>query len=286
MQQPVPNRLDASVVMTRYEEPNAVLGEALTGLAAQLDAVFEVVLIEQNPVLGETLEAESFSTEACHIRVVNYPAKGLSDARNRGCAEAGSDLILFLDADAIPDRHWVFQLVAALGAAPDIAIAGGRILPRWLGPPPFLAYSDIVRDQYSILDLGDGTKPVQRVVGTNFGMVRTRAARLAEGGWFDCRLGRRKGLLFGGEEVDLCNRTASQGGRIIYCGDAVVEHQILPERLSNTWIYKRLFYGGYNRVILGGAPNPSKPLSWRDIILLPLILPPYLLGAAWGYLKR
>jgi hypothetical protein len=191
-------------------------------------------------------------------------------------AAARADSILFLDADAVASPDWARALHAAL-ARDAVGLVGARILPTWHRQPLLIAASAVVRDQYSIFDLGPALRPFHRVVGAGFGLHR---GRLGDEAHFDERLGRRPGSLLGGEESDLARRTLARGLRVLYEGHAVVQHQILPERISYRWILRRMFYAGLSRALLSGAPSPSRALSLTDYLAFPLVLPFY--GA--GYL--
>ena len=93
-------------------------------------------------------------------------------------------------------------------------------------------------------------------------------------------LGRSGGKLFGGEDTDLCARVRAAGGKVVYNGRAVVDHQILPERITYRWLMRRMFYAGYGRGIRGGPPSPSHEMTVMDWLVLPIILPAYLIGLA------
>ena len=251
----------------------------MQSLAMQTGAQGEILLIEQK--VDSAISAEAFSNERWTCRILHGSLPGLSAARNLSLKEAAFDQILFCDSDAVAREGWAAALQLGLDAS-DVAITGSRILPRWSGRPTILARSAVVRDQYSIYDLGPETKEVERVVGAGFGLDRTKCS---EQMFFDEALGRRDGRLFGGEESDLCRRVSAAGGRIMYIGGAVVDHVIPRERLSALWVAKRLFYAGCGRSKTGGAPSPSRKPGLADWLLLPLILPPYALGWLCGKLK-
>lgn len=263
-----------TITLTRYREPDWLVFETLESLRAQTGVMGQVLLLDQAWEPGFTRRVEALSSSALRFYCRPCPENGLSFARNEGLAEAEYDTVLFIDPDALAEPGWARALADAL-SEPGVAVAGSRILPRWRGRKPVLARSKVVHDQYSLLDYGDETLPVGRVVGAGFGVNRSVATDQMH---FDAAFGRREGRLFGGEESDLCARVAEAGGRVVYVGGAVVHHQILPERLRAAWVWRRLYYAGIGRQQGGGAPNPShKPGIW-DWLLLPLILPPYAIG--------
>ncbi|MFD2875312.1 glycosyltransferase [Paenibacillus rhizoplanae] len=93
------------------------------------------------------------------IRYLLEPVQGLSAARNTGILASKSQLIAFLDDDAIPCRTWITTIVSTFAARPEVMAMGGKIAPifeskrpDWLIKPFELPYT--------IVDLGG---PDQRV---------------------------------------------------------------------------------------------------------------------------
>jgi len=78
---------------------------------------------------------ESFAN-ALPIRCVREEMPGLSNARNRGVAEAKGRYICWTDDDVEIDPDWLSAYVAAFRQHPDGAVFGGKIIPRFLPPTP------------------------------------------------------------------------------------------------------------------------------------------------------
>lgn len=268
--------------LTRYAEPDWLLLQTLNSLASQQNISGEVLFFDQakQPLLPVTVQ--NLSTPRLSFRCERIEPQGLSHARNLAIDQARHDIILFIDSDAIASPDWASQLASTL-ATEQIGVAGGRILPNWGASPPWLVHAPFILDQYSMLDLGTGTFPTTRIVGANFGIRRDR---LGDEAYFNEALGRRDGRLFGGEESELCERTRALGLCVLYAGAAVVDHQVLPERLNYRWLFRRFYYAGLGRATLGGLPQPRKKLVWKDYPALAAILPSYVLGFIRGRLGR
>ena len=272
--------MQLTLTLTRYAEPDALVSKVLARLAAQEGAGGEILFIDQGEETA--LRAADFTNQRWRCRIIRRRMAVLSAARNLSLAEAAHDLVLFCDADALAAPDWAARLGAAL-CAPEVAVAGSRILPEWSDKPPLLTASRVVRDQFSLFDLGGATISSPRVVGAGFGVDRTKAS---EEMYFDEQLGRRDGRLFGGEESDLCRRVLAAGKKVVYVGGAAIHHVIPAERLRTGWILKRLYYAGYGRSQIGGAPSPSRKPGLADWLLLPITLPPYALGWLSGKWAR
>lgn len=271
-----------TITLTRHREPDWLLGETLDSLEKQKGITGEVLFLDQNWREDYARAVEARSNAALVFRCVPCEDKGIAHARNRGLELAAYDTVLCVDSDVIAEPDWAMRMAEAL-SQPGVAIVGARIVPRWRARPPVLARSKVVLDQYSMLDLGVETKTCARIVGAGFGLCKTAAPDQM---YFDTNFGRREGKLFGGEETDLCRRVlAVLPHGIVYVGTAVVHHQVLPERLRWSWVWRRLYYAGLGRAQMGGAPKPSQDLSLADWLLLPFILPPYVAGYLVARLK-
>ena len=267
-----------TISLTRHGEPDWLVRDAILGLAAQRDVVGDVLFIDQSPNKATRALCVELSRPDLAFQHIETTKQSLSKARNLAIAGCRTDVLLYLDIDAVAAPDWAQSLSHSLtdGGA---AVAGGRIVPRWHGRPLLASRSRLVREQYSLLDLGSAEREVRKVIGANFGLNRVRTGADAV---FDEALGRRDGRLLGGEETDLCRRIAARGLKILYNGGAVVEHQILPERMTYRWLARRFYFAGLNRAISGGAPQPNHGMAPWDLVMAPFYLVPYTTGYLRG----
>ena len=274
--------VSTTITLTRHDEPNRLIVGTLKALALQENVSAVILFFDQRPDAETASLCQSLDSENIRFNYRPLEPCGISRARNTAIAACKTETLLFIDADAIPDPGWAASLAEAL--LPDnVGIAGGRILPEWHKPPLLITKARTVREQYSMLDYGDDMLQVPRVVGASFGI---HLERLGQEARFDEDLGRRNGLLLGGEESDLCTRARDAGLQILYQGKAVVHHQVLPERIRYRWIFRRLFYAGVNRALRGGMPSPSHRMTLWDYIFMPLVMIPYALGYRKGLQLR
>ncbi|WP_448250488.1 glycosyltransferase family 2 protein [Thalassotalea agariperforans] len=271
--------LPITITLTRYAEPNWLLAETLESLALQKNITARVLMLDQQNNAETALLCKQLTNENITFDYHTIPAKSLSYARNEAIKLCETDILLYIDTDAIAAPDWAEKLSEALSQE-NVGIAGGKIIPKWHKTPSFIQKSQVVLDQYSMLDLGEKTIEVSRVVGANFGLNKARLGKLAN---FDENLGRREGKLYSGEESKLCHDATANGFKILYQGSALVQHQVLPERIKFSWIATRMYYQGMASAKRGGAPNPSnkgKYTVW-DYLALVALAPFYI----YGYLK-
>ncbi len=271
---------EITITLTRHDEPDALVQGTLESLGKQRNVRAWVHFYDQrhSPELASLCGALSSPRITFQAHPVEKMA--LSPARNLAFEACKTDRLLYLDADARPRPDWAINLAQALDGE-KVAVAGSRILPDWHGAPLFPARSAIVREQYSLLDLGNETFTVNKVIGAGFGVDR---AKLGEEAYFDVNLGRRSGTLLGGEETDLCRRAIQAGYSVVYCGASIVDHFVPAERLTWRWLMRRFYYAGVNRAINKGPPQPANRMSWANILPLVPLLPAYVLGYVRGNL--
>jgi glycosyltransferase involved in cell wall biosynthesis len=117
----VPTRLSYTVVIPA-RNAQRTLAAALTALAAQEPAPAEVIVVDDAST-DETPEI----ARAHGARVVTPPERRFAGgARNHGWDQAGSDVVVFLDADVVPAPDWGLALVRALTEFPDAIVGCAR----------------------------------------------------------------------------------------------------------------------------------------------------------------
>ncbi len=197
---------------------------------------YEVIVVDDGS------EDDTADVAARHgARVVRQPRQGAAAARNHGIEEARGEVVLFTDADCIPDEHWACRLSGPL-IQPMVQGTVGRILSlqsHWVA-----AWIQVELDErYSRM----GKR--ERIDFLNTGNCGFKRALLRKE-HFD------ESFLWA-EDLELSFRLAQGGNRMIFVEDALVEHKH-PENLS-TYIRRKFCYASW-------APNiyriyPTKILS-------------------------
>jgi GT2 family glycosyltransferase len=183
-------------------------------------------------------------------------------ARNLAWQETDAELIAYIDDDAIPERYWLERLVEAYcfekdrGGSSSLAV-GGRVklkLPElppdtesWLGSGMlgWLSQLDYGPDTF-VLD-----KPFMYLMGANFAVPRSTLERI--GGFSESMPG------YGGDERYVENKIRSAGGRLIYVGSAIVDHQIGVNKITREWFRLRLLAEGKAIAHLRMQDRPLRP---------------------------
>ena len=102
---------------------SALLRKCLEAVAQLKPAANEVLVVDNTAGDSETKQA----AQEFAVRYTVEPAPGLSRARNRGLAESNSEIVAYLDDDAVPDAHWLGFLLEPF-ADPGVAAVTGKIV--------------------------------------------------------------------------------------------------------------------------------------------------------------
>lgn len=181
---------------------------------ARLSPASDFVLVVDNSEGNTTIEnlAREFGA-----RYTIEPKPGLSRARNRGLAECDSNIVVYLDDDAVPATDWLGLLMAPFADEKTGATTGKVITPDSpqnhleLERPRSLSNQD--SHWFEIATFGG--------MGLGSNMAVRKAA--CPGKLFDERLGRGAPFEIGEESCAFAS-LLSRGYNVVYLPSAVVFH--------------------------------------------------------------
>jgi glycosyltransferase involved in cell wall biosynthesis len=258
----------AAVICTynRYD----LLPKAIQSLAMQsLDrAQYKVVVVDNSPDHEAAARyGEQFRGQKNFAYLIER-TPGLSNARNVAARTCGTELIAYMDDDAIADPRWLEELLRAYDRfGEEAGIVGGRVDPIWEAERPRWLH-DRLLGHVSVVDWGGEC----RVAGANEWLAGTNVSYRTElvqlYGGFNPSLGRvGSGIsLMSNEEIALSEAIKAAGKLLIYAPDARVEHLVDKRRLSRTWFRKRAAWQAVSDFVmkpeetLKGAQHQWRPL--------------------------
>ena len=219
---------------------------------------FEVIVVDN----GGGVEDLAQSAGADVVMREREP--GASRARNTGWHAASSELIAFLDDDAVAANDWLQQALRVYNERNQAVEAmGGPALPLWDTPPPGW-FPESLEDRW----FGDAERaltPGESLSALNVFFRRDVLERL-DG--FNVRLGPIGGRIGVGEEPDLFLRMWNDNPHslAVYSPSIVVRHAVPEYKLSVRYQLRRAAAYGESVIIQQKIPRAHRPHMAREYL--------------------
>ena len=216
-----------SIIVCTRDRPN-YLKTCLERLTSLDPAPAELIVIDNAPTSDSTQRlCEEFG-----VRRLVEPRPGLDNARNLGWREATSDVVAYVDDDAVADR--AFANVLARAFRPEIAAVTGLVLPLEVETRAQLHFEVVHggmgkgfrRATFRRETISEPLEAFRYGVGTNMAFRREILAQI---GGFDPRLDVGTSTR-GGGDLDALYRVVAAGHILRYEPDVMVRHLHRAER--------------------------------------------------------
>jgi GT2 family glycosyltransferase len=201
-------QLLASVVVVTYRVDERAFRRTIEALDQQTEPRFEVIIVDNGTEWETGSVVDGRRGKTTYVRLDDN--HGVTTARNIGASLAASELLVFLDDDAVPAPDFVEEHVA-VHRERDIVAARGRVVP--LSGKIY----NLLETHY---DLGEATVPY--FINTEGNASIDRETFLQVGGFDEDLEGRA-----GHEGIELSQRLVDSGvarDEIVYYPNAVIEH--------------------------------------------------------------
>lgn len=239
------------IAVLTYRRPDdlaAVLPE-LISQACSSKVPASILVIDNDPQASARRLVDS--QDPTMVRYVHEPEPGIAAARSRALAEAGaSPFLVFIDDDERPSENWLNRLLDVQQETGAAAVVGPVISEYAQTPDPWITAGAF----FTRRRMPTGTSVT--VAATNNLLLDLRQVRKI-GLDFDRRFG-----LLGGEDTLFTRRLAQQGGKLVWCDEAIVVDRVPSHRLTRSWVLRRAFSSGnsWSRV---GLELASVASGWR-----------------------
>lgn len=233
-----------SVIICTHNRAN-YLGGAIDSLLQQDFADFEAIVVD-NASSDRTKSVVAERQCDPRLKYLYEPTLGLNVARNTGARNSQSPIIAYLDDDALATPHWLQVIYDAFQANDRLGVAGGKIELLWpsgVTAPPWL--SPGLAENLGAYDLGDELfyidRPGLTPRGLNYAIRRTVYDQV---NGFDVKLDRAGKNLLSNGDLYMTELVLKSGWQVAYLPDALVSHQVFPERVTKSWFLNRGWWQG------------------------------------------
>jgi cellulose synthase/poly-beta-1,6-N-acetylglucosamine synthase-like glycosyltransferase len=225
-----------SVVVPAYnaEKTLSACLEALLDQTAPREA-YEIIVVDD----GSTDRTRQIA-EAYGVCVVAEANQGAASARNLGAQNARGDIVLFIDADSVPDKKWI-QAMAAPFTDPTIAGASGQKKTRQQN-----IWARLVQLEYDFKY--DRMSAHTAIDFVDSSTAAYRREVLLDNGGFDS-------TLMEAEDTELSYRLSERGYRLVLIREAVTYHTH-PESLSH-YLRRKFQYARWRAVVYKRYPHKA-----------------------------
>ena len=199
------------------------IGATLDALSKQVGGRREVIVVDNGSTDGTADVVAGFPG----VRLLHEATRGAAAARNCGLRATSADVVAFCDADTIPTRRWLAEMVAAFDD-PAVMLAAGQIVcyPPKTPAERYLAASGVYDVERAVC------RPMFPLAPSGHMAVRRSAALAVDG--FD-------ETMITAEDADFCHRVMTKFPEpIAYRAGAVVFHRSRPsaeELRRQAWVY-------------------------------------------------
>ncbi|NWJ71609.1 glycosyltransferase [Pseudonocardia sp. ICBG1122] len=227
-----------TVVVATRNRPES-LARCLRAVLASDHPALSVVVVDNDPD-DERTELAVRAAGSDRVRYVREPRRGASIGRNRGLAEARTEIVAFTDDDTEVDPAWASRIAGAFAADPELACVSGPVLAARLGSPEeraadvALAWNKGFTPRRFTLAEPPADSPIFPFAPGLFGIganlaVRAGAARAVGG--FDEAMGPGTPT-HGGEDCEFLVRMILAGHVLGYAPGAYLWHHHRPDQAA------------------------------------------------------
>lgn len=206
---------------------------------------YEIIVVDNASTDGTRSAVKAY--EEKNVRYIYQGKQGLSYSRNTGFKVSKSDIVAYIDDDAVACPEWLERLLNAFSVDRSIVAVGGKIRPiwesekpRWIVPRLYTYFSCIDwSNEPCYLETG------RYLYGCNMAFRRNI---LYDCGGFNTRLGRIGKSLLSNEEWQVFHYIDKKGFKKHYDPEIYVEHTIKSSRMNWKWLNERLYWQGVSNL--------------------------------------
>jgi glycosyltransferase involved in cell wall biosynthesis len=205
---------------------------------------FEIIIADNNSTdnTAEVVKAKVTEHNATQIFYIKETKQGVHYARNSAAKKARYELLYFTDDDMIADKDLLKEIIRPFEFDPKVGTATGRVLAKWMVPPPEWVKRLCYNAYLSLLDPPTEfliTKDIDNLYSCHQA-IRSDVFFLSEG--FNPE--NTKGVWVGDGETGLNIKIKELGYKFAFNGKSLIHHIIPATRMTQGYLNKRMANGG------------------------------------------
>ena len=172
------------------------------------------------------------------IKYIKEPRQGVHFARNSAAKIADGEILYFTDDDMIADNNLLSEIIKVFELDPKVASVTGRVLPKWESDPPDWVLKLCLN---GLLSLND--PPEDFIISKNDCNVFSCHQAILRDVFFQSggfNPENTAGEWIGDGETGLNLKIKELGYKFGYSGSSVIYHIIPPQRMTQSYLNKRL----------------------------------------------
>ena len=250
--------MDVTLLVPTYRRPDG-LRRLLTAIAGEEPPFTWEIVVVDNDRAGSARDVVEAHRHLLPVptRYVVETAVGAVHARNRGIKEAAGRVLAMLDDDVVPRPGWLAAVCEPVLSG-EAAAAGGKVVldpavarPRWLdedGLGGYLTAHSLGLERRALT--GN-----EIVVTANAAFDREAVEQV---GGFDPTYGPRGRVQIVADDAHLVREIMRAGGAVMWLPDAVVVHDLPPQRLNRRYLLRRAYWQGRSDWLLWSTDHQAR----------------------------
>lgn len=199
---------------------------------------FEIIIADNNSTDNTKSIVKKWADKSpVLIKYIFEPRQGAHFARNTAAMQSQSDILYFTDDDMIADKDLLVNIVKVFDLDYNIAVVGGKVLPKWEFNPPEWLEKYFKNGSLSLIEKSEKLIIASYDIGIYSCHQAMLRKVLIECGGFNPDI--EKDTLVGNGETGLNIKVLDAGYNFAYTCEAVSYHIIPRSRMTQKYLNKR-----------------------------------------------
>ena len=228
-----------TIIIPTYNRCN-IIGKTIESCFAQNypKDKYEIIIADNNSTDNtKQVILELQSRSPVNLKYIFEPRQGAHHARNTAAKESTGDFLYYTDDDMIADEDLLTNMTRVFEIDKNVAVVGGRVLPKWEFDPPDWLLKYFKDGTLSLIDRPEKLIIANFDIGIYSCHQMIRKEILFECGGFNPDIA--KETLIGNGETGLNIKILNKGYSFGYTSEAVSYHVIPRSRMTQKYINSR-----------------------------------------------